>query len=60
MRGLKALMMFSGDSSDDSALREMRRRKLEALEKGSLADFSFLAGPNEETAELVHCSKVDL
>jgi len=32
---------------------QMRRLKMEALEKGELTDYSFLVGPENPTAEVV-------
>jgi len=36
----------------NAAEKEMRRLKLDALEKGTMTDFAFLLGPEKETAEV--------
>jgi len=42
----------NANSAKEAAVRKMRLMKLEALEKGDLTDFQFLAGQDKETAEV--------
>jgi len=39
-------------SGEFAAEQEMRRLKLDTIEKGEVTDFSFLVGPDEEAAEV--------
>jgi len=41
-----------GQSSAAKAEEEMRYLKLDAIEKGLVTDFSFIVGPDKETAEV--------
>jgi len=39
-------------SSAEKAEQEMRQKKLEALEKGQMTDFSFLIGQEKDNSEV--------